>query len=728
MNNNGVYIAHIADDGRIQSVKEHLTGTSDLCSSFSKAFDATEIGRKIGLLHDIGKYSEAFQSKIRGKTISVDHSTAGAYECGLHGDKHAAFCIAGHHGGIPNLGGAGDISGKNTLKSRIEKAHKGNIEPYDKWKDEISYPLLIKEPYLAFGKTDTQFFIRMLFSCLVDADFLDTERFMNDKSREHSYDDIEQLITYLEKHIESWGTPRNHLNQVRSLILNSCIESGRKSEMGLFSLTVPTGGGKTISSLAFALEHAKRHSLKRIIYVIPYTSIIEQTADVFKGILGINNVLEHHSGILIEDDDYSTNNSSVQLKLATENWDMPIIVTTSVQFFESLYSNKTSKCRKLHNIAESVVIFDEAQMLPLSCIQPCVQAIDQLVRHYHVSAVLCTATQPALTDVFKTIRLNVKKEMNIDNVEVDINEICPEYLQKDLVFKRANIQFIGNHRWGELADILSEKLQALCIVNTRKNAQHLYELIPDKNGLFHLSTMMYPEHRREVLKEIRCRLKAGERCIVIATSLIEAGVDVDFPVVYRELAGIDSIIQAAGRCNREGKRNPDESIVSIFKSESPIPPAFEIYVKITEQVLQKYPEINTAEAITFYFQQLRAQLSSSQAQDVCGIMKMGFEFERIAESFHLIESNTYTVYIPDDKCIDLLNQYRHGVKSKSLFRKMSQFGVSIYLWELDKLKKAGAIECLDEDTTNAYILINTLQYSNSIGLKVDLEDGDAFFI
>ena len=386
------YCAH-KDGDREQLVREHLQGTAELAAEFAEKFGKADWGYCCGLLHDIGKYSREFQTKIReNPDLRVDHSTAGAKVCNELGGYYQCmtYCIAGHHAGLPDLGRRGLSS---SLCDRLDK----KICDYSAYKSEIKIPELKTMPFDPTQVTDPDFslaaFIRMLYSCLVDADFLDTERFMKDGVVERdSGESMEMLFHKLQDHVADWlkNNDNTTINGRRSEILRNCLEQG-KSPKGLFQLTVPTGGGKTVASLAFALRHAVEHHLDRVIYVIPYTSIIEQNAQVFREILGSENVLENHSNV-----DYEDSEEFKPLQLAAENWDKPVVVTTNVQFFESLYANKSSKCRKLHNIVNSVIIFDEAQMLPANYLKPCMAMIEELLQQYGISIVLCTATQPAL--------------------------------------------------------------------------------------------------------------------------------------------------------------------------------------------------------------------------------------------------------------------------------------------------------------------------------------------
>lgn len=708
------FIAHKREDGTVQSVKDHLMGTSDLAADFAADFGAEDQGRLIGLAHDIGKFSKEFQKRICDNGPKVDHSSAGALLCAQKNNIIASFCIAGHHSGLPDFGGKDDDN-ESTLCARMDRAKNNKIPDFSAWEEEIGE---LPETGTTFPNDDTNlvnvFFTRMLFSCLVDADYLDTESFMSDGSVDRgSENDIEFLEKKLDNYISGWFPPKGELNKKRCEILNSCIEK-HTCEPGLFTLTVPTGGGKTISSLAFAIKHARAKGYKRIIYVIPYTSIIEQTAEIFRKILGKDNVLEHHSNVGYDLEE-NISQESVKMSLATENWDMPVIVTTSVQFFESLFANKSSQCRKLHNISKSVIIFDEAQMIPVSYLKPCVYAISQLVKHYSVSAVLCTATQPSLDNVFR--------EFIGDYHPI---ELCPKELYEDTIFVRTRFKSVGVMTKDEVADYMMKKNQILCIVNSRKSASNLFAKL-DEDGSFHLSTLMTPADRKQTLLGIRKCLKEGLTCRVVATSLIEAGVDVDFPVVMREEAGLDSMLQAAGRCNREGHRDMSESEVIIYKSEDKPPKMFASNISAGKIAIDGEDDIMSSKCIKKYFDTLY-KLKGEETLDskkIMEIIKSDYCFKKIADRFKLIDDDTETVYIPIGDGKELVERRKYGELSKSLLRKLGQYGVNIFKDHLKILYETGDVEKIGD---SEWVLSNLALYNDKTGLSLNADVGKAYFV
>lgn len=713
-----MYIGHKKDQAEIQALSEHLSNVSALAGSFGASFLAGEHAERVGILHDAGKYSPAAQKHMADPehTAKVDHSTAGAKialeQCR---DGAGALAIAGHHGGMPDIGGKMASDDDGTLLGRIKKDLSG---PYDYtafWRENS-----VDKRDLAprwFGQANLfagQFYTRMLFSCLVDADFLDTEQFMRGETPRGGYDDMSVLLGKLEHYIQPWiDHPSTEINQKRCAILSDCLRAGEDAR-GLYTLTVPTGGGKTISSLAFALTHAVRNNLERIIYVIPYTSIIEQNAAVFKGVLGQDNVIEHHSGIEYDVDGDAEKPEVMRQMLATENWDAPVIVTTAVQFFESLFSNKPSRCRKLHNIANSVIIFDEAQMLPLSCLKPCVAAIAELVRHYRATAVLCTATQPSLERLFHDYDENIPSR-----------EICKNVGELQSFFRRVHFAHRGSMDCGTLAHNIEQKQQILCIVNTRQTAQEVFAMLPAEGG-YHLSTRMTPEHRSRVLDEIRMRLREGLTCRVVSTSLIEAGVDVDFPEVWREMAGLDSMLQAAGRCNREGRRNASESEVVLFTLPSGVPKGMRPNAVAAEIAMENAEYIDESPVIRHYFEQLYWQ-QGDQALDTKGIMKTCAKpnMKSISKDFHLIDSDTMTIYIPTETNAEDIELLKTGALSRGLMRRLGRSAVSVYPWDWKRLLEAGTIESITE---NVAVLADQTTYDPRCGLTMDSEPGQGLWI
>jgi CRISPR-associated endonuclease/helicase Cas3 len=536
---------------------DHLHSVSRRAGAFGSTFGLGPWAAAAGLLHDIGKTSTAFQAYIRGDGNSPDHSTAGAVEAKVRYPQVGpllAFIIAGHHAGLAD--GA-------ELTARLRK----QLAPYEGW-EQLTGPLPVlnaptfdKGPYPGFCLS---FLTRIVFSCLVDADFLETEAFYmraEDRSVDRGiFSDVVTLrdrlrVTMAGIFRQAADTP---LNGIRANVLAHAI--GRHAcARGIFTMTVPTGGGKTLASLSFALEHAAHHCMRRVIYVAPYTSIIEQTAEVFREALGAaDDVLEHHGNFDWEprQDKESENDPDglKKLRLASENWDAPVIITTAVQFFESLYANRTSRCRKLHNIAGSVIVLDEVQTLPLKLLRPCMAALEELARNYGASIVLCTATQPALRIMDGALppdKTGVAQGFDIGPER----ELAPDPVGLYTALKRVTVEVLpAPIDDAGIAARLAAVEQMLCIVNTRGHAKDLFDLIREQPGARHLTTLMCPAHRRAVLAQIKTDLKESRPVRLVATSLVEAGVDFSFPEVWRAQTGLDSIAQAAGRCNREGGR------------------------------------------------------------------------------------------------------------------------------------------------------------------------------
>jgi CRISPR-associated helicase Cas3/CRISPR-associated endonuclease Cas3-HD len=709
-----------------QTIAEHLKKTAKTAEEYASDFNAGEFGNACGMLHDLGKYSKKFQQKLRGSILSVDHSTAGAQEavnlCGEKFGKLLAYCIAGHHSGLPNYGTAALTEG--TLYARLNK----EIEDYSTYKNELDLALVKTLCNLPVRPIDPKeyhgftlsFFIRMIYSCLVDADFIDTESYMSDTLKPRGNNaSISQLNNTFNKFLSKLACDQTKINIKRKDILERCL-SMAKSATGLYTLTVPTGGGKTYSSLAFALNHASLNNLKRIIYVIPYTSIIEQNAKVFKDALGGENVLEHHSNYQFDiKDSEDIQTVSEKLKLASENWDISVIVTTNVQFFESLFSNRSSKCRKIHNMSKSVIIFDEAQMLPIEYLKPCLLAVSELAKNYGTTAVLCTATQPSINELLPP---SVKPIEIMDN---------PKQLYDD--FKKVKVVNKGEMDDNTLANELNELKQVLCIVSTRKHAKEIFNRL--KDNALHLSTLMCPVHRQETLAEIKQRLKDKQPCKVVSTQLIETGVDVDFPVVYRSIAGIDSIVQSAGRCNREGSLLTGN--IFVFKPISEyakVKGYLERTAKVAEMVFRKYDDPISLDAIDYYFKMLY-DIEGEQALDKKSIIdcfeekykQLEFDFQTAAKKFKLIESNTYSIVIPYNKtAIKLLNEAQFSPYPRSVARKLQPYTISIYENEYKTLLKNAVLTTIND----SFIILDNFKknYNQSTGLIIPKDTyGEAIF-
>lgn len=691
-----IYYAHSLPDQDIekwQPLEAHLRKVARLASDFARPFGGDQWACLAGLWHDLGKYSKEFQQKLYaangieahletnpGKVV---HSEAGGHLASLKGwsgaDRVLSWLIMGHHTGLTDY--SSDQIGKKALEPKMRRTEQSK-RILENVPAHISEQPMPHQPIPSGA--DPAFFIRMLFSCLVDADFLDTEDFMNKgKSdlRKHEYPDFKMLLlafeSYMDKVCEK-AEPTD-VNRLRAEILGQSKKAAEKAP-GIFSLSVPTGGGKTLSSMAFALKHVVKFTKSRIIYVIPYTSIIEQTADVFRRIPGFEeSVVEHHCNIA----EASESKESVRNRLAAENWDAPIIVTTSVQFFESLFACKTSRCRKLHNIANSVIIFDEAQCLPPKYLRPVVFAIRELYRHYGVTPLICTATQPVLTQT-EQFDFRFREGFGKDPV--------PIYDEPDdlaIRLKRTRLELYGGHLepvgFEEIArSILAEGKPVLCIVNRKDDARFLAGLLPADQTV-HLSTNMCAAHRSQILLNIKIRLKKWDRPFwVISTSLVEAGVDIDFPVVYRALAGLDSIAQAAGRCNREGQLGGLGKVV-VFVPEAQ-PGYMRQPASITGELMGRSDLSTLLTPLNYeaYFRR-RFWLLGEKALDEKNIMQlcsgrtMNYSFRTTAERFKFIEDewqkDVVAPYGQAHTIIDRLTKEHWN--EKMLLRKLQRYSVSI---------------------------------------------------
>lgn len=691
-----------------QPLPAHLLGVARLAGQSAALFGGAELADTMGRLHDLGKYTQEFQALLAGSGLRVDHSTWGARiaaeRFGPLGQL-MAYGIAGHHAGLANGQGEGE---RTPLTERL----KNDLPTLAAvWKREIELPARLTSPagFKPYGKTKDQareraafqqaFLTRMLFSCLVDADFLDTEAYYDSVQgrtslRTGEAPSLEALRDQLNAFLAGFQADSD-VNRLRAGILDH-VRGGAAHAPGLFSLTVPTGGGKTLASLAFALDHAIRHGLRRVIFVIPFTSIVEQNAAVFRkalGPLGDAAVLEHHSAFVQPTpprDDPEKYQSVQKLRLAMENWDAPIVVTTAVQFFESLFAARPSHCRKLHNIAGSVVILDEAQTMPLKLLRPCVAAIDELARNYRTSVVLCTATQPAL------------HAPDFEGGLTGVRELAPEPTRLFQQLERVRVRHLGTLGDEALADELRSRDQVLCIVNNRRHARAVYQAMADLPGARHLTTLMCARHRSEVLAEVRQMLKGGQPCRLVSTSLIEAGVDVDFPTVLRAEAGLDSIAQAAGRCNREGRRDLAASEVLVFATENEDwapPPELTQYAQAAREVLRQFAgDPLSPEAIARYFALLYWKKGGQQLDvpDLMGLLRDSrpdsLPMETLATKFRMIDSVQMPVIVPyDEDAKKALQALEHAEGSIGLARRLQPYLVQLPRQGFDALYKAGAV-------------------------------------
>ena len=719
-----------------QALAEHLQNVGQMASDKAAIFGARGMAGVAGLLHDLGKYSDDFQRRIAGDAIRVDHATRGAMlavERYKHIGMLLAYGIAGHHAGLANGCEGGE---RIALRDRLKGVGLPPLK--DDWQHEINLPEQVTPPKLVTqkerGMFQFAFFARMLFSCLVDADYLDTESFYDrvalpgqpddrSASRALASPSLESLRERLDTYLSGFDAD-SHVNRVRAEILAHTREAAAHAP-GLFSLTVPTGGGKTLASLAFALDHAIAHGLRRVIFVIPFTSIVEQNAAVFRTALrdlGEAAVLEHHSAFVaaqLPRSDAERYQAKEKLRLAMENWDAPIIVTTAVQFFESLFAARPSQCRKLHNIAGSVVILDEAQTLPLKLLRPAVAAIDELARNYRTSLVLCTATQPAL---------------NAPDFQGGLEKVCelapnpPELFRK---LDRVRVRHVGTLDDDALAAQLRDLDQVLCIVNNRRHARALYQALADLPGARHLTTLMCAKHRSQVLAELRIRLKAGQPCRLVSTSLIEAGVDISLPTVYRAEAGLDSVAQAAGRCNRNGERAAELSEVRVFATANgdwAPPPELRQFAQAAQEVMRQ-PQFRTdplsPSAVEAYFRLLYWQkggkeLDAANLLGLCAESRIdSLPLETLAAKFRMIDTVQLPVIVPfDNDARRDIESLRFAEKSGGLARKLQPYLVQLPRNGFDALRNAGAVQPVAPEKWGEQFmeLVNMDIYSREFGV------------
>ena len=708
-----MYYAHSSDGPQTewQPLRQHCISVSQLASLSAKKFNAETIGAIAGLLHDLGKYTAKFQDRLQGSTQRVDHSTAGAREAVKLDPaigRLIAYVVAGHHAGLAN---------SVELAERLHNDRKipqPDIGAFQADIPEIPTPQAfpLSADHSRRGLV-VSLFTRMLFSCLVDADHTDAATWNQPQSNSQLPDQgaiLREMLCKLNTHLDTFSTAsKTKVNQIRRKVLAECRNASQKPR-GLFSLTVPTGGGKTLSSLAFALEHAVQHGMDRVIYAIPYTSIIEQNAKVYRDIFGTEAVLEHHSNVAKPQNNENHLETSNETKKTTETWDKPLIATTNVQLFESLFSCRPSQCRKLHNIVNSVIVLDEAQMLPVDLLLPTLATIEELVRNYGCTVVLCTATQPAIGEF-------------LGKASQDITEIISEPITLCEQLKRVEIEILDEPlSEDDLAQRILQHEQCLCIVNSRKQARELYECIAPAGDAWHLSTWMYPNHRSRVIEEVKQALQQGRPCRLISTSLIECGVNIDFPVVYRAMAGLDSIAQAAGRCNREGKLDGLGKVV-VFQPASHVGRGrINRACSAMHAVLSSSHDPMSLPAMKQFFEQFyqiesgdKMKLGKTLMDDIeLGVRNLEFDFRKIDEAYSMIEDATEIIVIPHREAVAWVQDIREHRASRETFRQLQRYGAQVYRNEIPKLLASGVIEELQP--TGFLVLTNDSLYNKDTGL------------
>lgn len=670
-----------------QKLRDHLQNVAALAEGFAKPFEAVSDARLAGLLHDLGKYSERFQQRLRDPSVhGINHWSVGALQARMMFALGVAFAVEGHHTGMPALLEDDPTTGLESLKSRLARLQTNEAREVNGFTESLAELLQrhqAENPGLsAPAKKSTQrdfktaFGIRMLFSALVDADYLDTESHFSPvlAGARDSLDlqpgrALEILLSVIRAK-NSAGA----INAIRQDLLRHCLDAAKRSR-GLFTLTAPTGSGKTLSGLSFALAHAAEHNLRRVIVVIPFTSIIEQTAEIYRSIFepvfGPDYVLEHHSASNPE----STGDSRAGLRsrLAVENWNAPVVVTTSVQFFESLFAHKPAPCRKLHNMADSVILFDEVQTLPLRLVPSLLSAINLLTSECASSVVFGSATQPAFLSASRAI------EGGWSPVEIN-----PDSRKMAGALRRTRIAIpSGKISWNALASAIAEEKQILCIVNLKRHAAELFTMLRESENVFHLSTNLCPEHRRHKLALIRERLLNGETCRLISTQLIEAGVDLDFPKVFRATAPLESIVQSAGRCNREGRSVHLGEVVVFTPEDHSLPGgSYSQATAITTAFLNENPDIDfhSPDAYAEYFSRLYGTLGpAGKHEDPVFKASAELHFPEAARNCRLIGQGTRTVavrYGKGEKLIEKLRIAKHLDRSE--WRTLQRFSVSFY--------------------------------------------------
>lgn len=735
------YYAHTREDGERQTVKAHLEGVSKLAEGFSVDF-LKPLAKKAAFDHDLGKYALKYQWRLDDDNIKFSHAACGALEYKKFADKNDCFaslfaplmeyCIAGHHTGLMDGGTDADNSDSPTLSGTLKRGNEytGDSD-YSAYATEIEFATLTQEeitpPYneLCSAKDPTElieryaFFTKFVFSCLTDADFLDTEIFCNKNVERGMSGDFEKALDKLNRELSDMPSD-NPLRQARSRIQQQAFDNSvNKSHISI--LDMPTGSGKTLCSLKLALESGK----KRIIYVIPYTSIIEQTANKFEKMFGdVLPVLQHHSNYSYDGNTEEEKKTVEKLKRTCENWDAPLIITTSVQFFQSIYHYKGSALRKLHNLRDSVIVFDEIHLIPTELLRPCLKAVGYITKYLNSEALFLSATMPDYSKLFDKFLPDV----NYNKLVTDRTNF--KY------FKKCEYKDMGKTTLETIAENASRCKNALIVVNTKKTAAELYNLVQGEK--YHLSANMTPAHRSRVIEVVRNKLENGEPITVVSTSLVEAGVDLDFNTVFRQLSGLDSILQAGGRCNREGK--DAKGYVYVFDIDETYRKGSDLAMRInkTKGLLEKYQDITSYDCIKEYydgifnFNQSRIAENSiakyneqSNSFDRQGLMSpYSIPFRSYAMQFEYISADTISIVIddPNDQtCHELVETLRNG--DMSVRRALQKYSVSVYMNVFKDLYSQGV---LNDHGTGIYILENQSYYNNETGLNTQAAMQDYF--
>lgn len=715
------------EDGHwiIQTNDEHQKGVAEMAAEFARHFGLPSWGYTLGLLHDRGKERAAFQQYIR-KVNGLPLTDKKHYEDHQH--AYVGGILAKNHMGINVL---------NLLVNQIISHHTGlhdytDVEALLQEKQlpgEISMEIKIDKQTLLAELGESPFFksavsakhfhhlSRMLFSCLVDADRLDTERFMDTEtwSKRGRSASLADLLPKLEAYIQKLQTDAEEtaVNIIRKSVQEQCRKTSSRAK-GCYSLTVPTGGGKTLSSLLWAMLHAVKNSMPRIIIAIPYTSIIVQTAGLLKNIFGEENVLEHHSNFNPEE--IKDEEIREKARLATENWDYPIIVTTNVQLFESIFSNSPSDCRKLHNIVNSVIILDEVQTLPTDFLQPIVDALKAYRDMFGVSVLFTTASQPVLSGLIA----GANPMSSFEGIEHIEEIIPPGYMLHDKL-RRVKLEIDNTGKnYDEIAAKISEYDKVLCIVNTRKDAKELYTRLPDEGVKLHLSKMMCPSHIAETISKIKTLLKDESQPVVrvISTQLVEAGVDIDFPVVFRQEAGLDSILQAAGRCNREGKNSIGQTFVFSLSAENRRPFGTIAAANYARLNMPHDRDWFAPSVMEEYFKQLYSRIKTFDKKNMKYYLYKYKElcFDQAAKAFRLIEDDTINLIVNWENSMEYVEKLKKYGCTYPLMKQLAKFTVGVHRPDFIRLVEYGVVE---EILEGIYVLSGKAQYDEATGITLD---------